>query len=62
MITTTMREAFAQARVSLPVSPLAALVVTVYNKGSGRHQPKQMWNADLSFRTYQSLKRQGIMA
>lgn len=61
LVTTQMREAFARIPVPSLVAPVGDYIVRSMVKGSGQFKLKRVWNAKLSYRTYQSLVRQNVM-
>ena len=61
---TNMRVAFRKALFSNPKDLFKATheyVIKSLNAGRGSHKPKRLWDAKLSFRTYQSLKNKGFV-
>lgn len=61
IIESSMRVAFGGGAPNRD-NPADKLISMAYAKGIGLHRPKQMWNASVSYRTYQSLKNQGVLA
>ena len=59
--TTAMREAFARIPVPKLVAPIGPMIIKGLTKGAGQFTPKRVWNANLSYRTFQKLASQGIM-
>jgi hypothetical protein len=58
---TNMREAFINAKFST-VNNVVRLVGKAIQSSAGAIKHKVMWNAHVSYNTYQKLKREGVLA
>ena len=58
---TNMREAFINAK-NPTFNKVTSLVVKAIQSSAGAIKHKVMWNAHVSYNTYQKLKREGVLA